>query len=42
MNAALNTYHYVGPLNARRLLLARLTQSGKRLQNATSRLFSRA
>ena len=29
MRAVCNTYHYVGPLNARRLLLPRLTQSGK-------------
>ncbi len=29
MNVAMNTYHYVGPLNARRLLLPRLTQSGR-------------
>jgi len=38
MKAAVNTYHDVGPLNARRLLLPRLTQSGKQLQGPISRL----
>jgi hypothetical protein len=31
MSAAGTTYHYVGPLNARRLLATRLTQTGKQL-----------
>jgi len=36
MIRALNTYHYVGPLNTRRLLLPRLTQSGKRYRKRLS------
>ena len=42
MIAAGNTYHYVGPLNARRLLASRLTQPGKRLQGSISGLSFRA